>query len=59
MRVRAEAREYVHTNDKRKRVVSRAYALVDAAGKPLFVGLFASEDKAEAFCKERGWELAK
>lgn len=59
MRVRAEPAEYVYTNDKRKRVVSRAYALVSESGQPLFVGLFTSEDKAEEFCKARGWRLAK
>jgi hypothetical protein len=39
--------------------MTRAYALVSEAGKPLFVGLFVSREKAEAYCKERGWSLVR
>jgi hypothetical protein len=57
-RVKVEAQTYKHT-EKGKLKVSRGYALIDEGGEPIFVGLFASEEKAEGFCRERGWRLVK
>ena len=59
MRVRAEAATYTHTNAGKARK-DRGYALVNAAtGQPLFVGLFVDPDKAESYCKGRGWGFVK
>ncbi|HEY6115104.1 MAG TPA: hypothetical protein VI172_04015 [Candidatus Dormibacteraeota bacterium] len=58
MRVKLQPASYTHTENGKTRH-ARAFALVSEDGKPTLVGLFASEDKAEAFCKARGWRLVK
>lgn len=57
MRARVDPVDYKHTNDKGRVTTSRAYALVDPRGKPLFVGLFISPEKAQEYCKAHGWTL--
>jgi len=58
MRVRVKPTDYpVH--EGKKRSMRRGYAIVSEAGKPMFVGLFISEEKAKEFIKARGWRYVE